>query len=174
VVGTVGLMTETHLEKVDEEAEAKKVDANKKGEVAHRRYSPVGIAKELKAVVWPGPRKVLGSLLAVVLICGSVAVGVHWTDFGVSTLSLDLVATGESRTDWVLWALVGAQVLSALSAVYFALRHPSPGDTLASIFGGQITAQGTGITPRQRRLEVRMAVSTLAFFAATVGLGLVL
>lgn len=174
VVRTVGAMTETHLEKVDDEAEARKVDTDEKGEVAHKRYSPIGIAKELKAVVWPGPKKVLGSLVAVVLICGAVAVGVHWADFGVSTLSLDVVATGESRDGWVLWSLVAAQVLSALAAVYFALRHPSPGDTLASIFGGQITAQGTGLTPRQRRLELRMAVAVLAFFASTVGLGLVL
>lgn len=167
-------MSEASLEVARVEEAVKEVETSEKGEPLFKRYSFKGIKSELKEISWLSKRDTflsLGLVVGVALLLIGLTYGL---DQLFSTAVLSLYQNVQAFPAWVTVILVVLQVTSASATLFFALKHPSPGDTLASIFGGQMVAQGSGLSPREKRLEKKMAVSAILFFILTLLLGLTL
>lgn len=138
-----------------------------------RRYSPAAIWSEVRNVTWLKPHQVITGSLIVIVVSLIFITFIHYIDLGLSTAAIKLYAA-ESLASWGLWVLAPIQIASSLMTGYYAFKHPSPGDTLASIFGGQLVAQGSGVTPKARLLRRRMMTFTAIFILSTLALAIIL
>lgn len=167
-------MSEASPEVIEAKETVKEVSTTTKGDPLYKRYSLKGIASELKEVTWLSKKDTLLSLGVVIGIALILIALTHGLDQAFSSAVLKLYQSAGAAPGWVLAGLVVAQVLSAISTIFYAFKHPSPGDTLASIFGGQMVAQGSGMSPREKLLEKKMAISAGLFLVLTLLVGLFL
>lgn len=165
MLGTIVSMAERTVEVTESKV-------SEKGS-GYSRYAPKAIFSELKHVVWPQPRKVVIYTTSVVVISLIILTAVHWFDQLLSSAMLSMLSWSVDVPVWAQVALALVQIMSALTSIVLAFKHPSPGDTLASIFGGEIVAQGSGLSPKEKRLERQMGCSVALFVLSTIAVVLV-
>lgn len=126
-------------------------------EVKSSTYAPAAIVAQLKGTTWLKPKEVLKGTLAVVVVAFIASVLIFELDQKVSTAVIGMHGAWNAP-GFVQLLAGGLTVLSASMVGYYSLKHPSPGDTIASIFGGQLVSQGGGATRKMRVLRTKMII----------------